>query len=196
MTDEDKLRSWLFRSLMFEADTDSFRKAGVRIGVDEREAEEQLLSESLDPFDLDTRNDARRMSRLYAILYCFENSVRDLIRSRLSEQDENWWDDTARVPAQVKATAEDRKTKAEKNSWLEGATDDILRFVDFGGLTRIILQNWSDFEDLIPSQHWLRQRFDELEQARNFVAHNRMLTVAEFDRLEMYVGDWNRQVGL
>lgn len=196
MTDDDQLRSWLFRSLMFEADTDAFRKAGVRIGVDDREAEEQLLSESLDPFDLGTRNDARRMSRLYATLYCFENSVRDLIRSRLSEQDEHWWDDTARIPAQVKSTADDRKKKAENNSWLEGATDDIFGFVDFSGLTRIIIQNWSDFDDLIPSQHWLRQRFDELEQARNFVAHNRMLTVAEFDRLEMYVGDWNRQVGL
>ncbi len=38
--------------------------------------------------------------------------------------------------------------------------------------------------------------FDELERARNFIAHNRMLSAAEFARLEMYVGDWNRQVGL
>jgi hypothetical protein len=42
----------------------------------------------------------------------------------------------------------------------------------------------------------LKQRFDELERARNFIAHNRMLSAAEFARLEMYVGDWNRQVGL
>ena len=67
MTDEDRLRSWLFRSLMFEADTDSFRRAGVRIGVDEREVEEQLLNESLDPFDLATRNDAPRAA-LRAVL--------------------------------------------------------------------------------------------------------------------------------
>ena len=185
MTDEDRLRSWLFRSLMFEADTDGFRQAGVRIGMDEREA-----------FDLSTRNDARRMSRLYAILFCFENSVRDLIRTRLSEKNEKWWDDAARVPSPVRTNAESRKKSAETNSWLEGSTDDILSFVDFGGLSRIIVQNWADFEDLIPSQHWLKQRFDELEAARNFVAHNRMLTAAEFARLEMYVGDWNRQVGL
>lgn len=196
MTDADRLRSWLFRSLMFEADTDAFRKAGVRIGVDERAAEDQLLQESLAPFDLTTRNEALRMSRLYAIIYCFENSVRDLIRTRLSEKDAKWWDDTARVPSQVRKTAESRIKTAGQNSWLEGAKDDILGFVDFGGLSAIVVQNWSDFDDLIPSQHWLRQRFDELEAARNFIAHNRMLTPAEFNRLEMYVGDWNRQVGL
>ncbi len=85
---------------------------------------------------------------------------------------------------------------AESNSWLEGVSRDILGFVDFGGLCDIITNNWTSFEDLVPSQHWLKQRLDELERARNFIAHNRMLSAAEFDRIEMYVGDWNRQVGL
>jgi hypothetical protein len=42
----------------------------------------------------------------------------------------------------------------------------------------------------------LRQRFDELEEARNFVAHHRLLQPGEFQRIQMYVGDYNRQVGL
>jgi hypothetical protein len=37
---------------------------------------------------------------------------------------------------------------------------------------------------------------DELEKARNFVAHNRLLQAGEFQRIEMYVNDWNRMVGL
>lgn len=180
---------------MFEAESEPLRQAGVRIGVDERQAEESLLNESLAPFPLTVRNEALRMARLYAIIYCFENSVREMIRTRMMENDPNWWTSAA-VPRKVRDTAESRLQDSEKNSWLEGVNKEILGFVDFGGLCDIIVNNWSDFEDLVPSQHWLKQRFDELERSRNFIAHNRMLSVAEFARLEMYVGDWNRQVGL
>lgn len=36
----------------------------------------------------------------------------------------------------------------------------------------------------------------ELEKARNFVAHNRRLLPTEFQRLYMYVSDWNKIIGL
>lgn len=195
MSDIDPLRSWLFRSLMFEAESERFRSAGVRIGVDERAAEDSLLVESLTPFPLSLRNEGMRMSRLYALIYCFENSVRELIMSRMTEKDPVWWE-SSRVPQKIRNMANSRLQDAQKNSWLEGISNDILGFVDFGGLSDIVINNWSDFEDLVPSQHWLKQRFEELERARNFIAHNRMLSAAEFARLEMYVGDWNRQVGL
>jgi hypothetical protein len=63
-------------------------------------------------------------------------------------------------------------------------------------LSDIIIQNWDLFTDLIPSQHWLTQRMDELEQARHYVAHNRLLADTEFRRIESYIGDWLRQVGV
>jgi Swt1-like HEPN len=179
---------------MFEAEAEEFRRAGVRVGVDQRSAEESLLEEALAPFPLHLRNDALRMARLYAIVYCFENSIRELIQTRLAEKQSDWW--TECVPKKTQTIAESRLDDAQKNSWLEGVSSDLLGFVDFGGLGDIIVNNWSEFEDLVPSQHWLKQRMDELERARNFIAHNRMLAPAEFDRLEMYVGDWNRQVGL
>lgn len=156
--------------------------------------EERLLEETLAPFPLATRNEAVRMGRLYALLYCFENAVRELIQSKLSEADPAWW--TTKVPKKIHDTAESRLADAQKNSWIAGLRADPMGFVDFGGLTDIIINNWSEFQDLIPSQHWLKQRLDELERARNFVAHHRMLSEAEFARLEMYVTDWNRQVGL
>lgn len=195
MSEYDALRSWLFRSLMFEAEAEDFRQSGVRIGADERAAEATLLDETLAQFPLSIRNEALRMARLYATVYCFENAVRELIRSRLSEIDSDWWSG-GRVPTQIRKTAESRRDDAEKNSWLQGVSKDVLDFVDFGGLASIITQNWTDFEDLVPSQPWMKQRFDELERARNFIAHHRMLSDLEFARLDMYVGDWNRQVGL
>ncbi len=92
---------------MFEAESELFRQAGVRVGVDERNAEQSLLEESLAPFPLAVRNEALRMARLYAIVYCFENSVRDLIRARLSEVDADWWNSAA-VARKTRESAESR----------------------------------------------------------------------------------------
>lgn len=194
-TSKKDVRDWLFRGLMFEADAEQFRRAGIRVGVDQREVEQSLFEEVLSPFGVDLRNDALSMSRLYALVYCFENSVRALITERLSERHGvNWWN--TKIPRRIREFAEQRIKDAEENSWLEGQSKDPLGFVQFGHLSDMICENWADFLDLIPSQHWLRQRMEELEKARNFMAHNRLLLPAEFQRIEMYVNDWNRQVGL
>ena len=189
------LRSYLFRGLMFEAESEAFRAAGLRVGADVRDAERSLLEETLTPFALDLRNEALQMMRIYALLYCFENAVRQLISERLEERHgPDWWD--KKVTVKVKEFAKGRQEAAQKESWLEGQTKDVMAFLEFGHLGDIITNNWSDFEDLIPTQHWLKQRLDELEKARNFIAHNRLLSSSEFQRIEMYVSDWNRVVGL
>lgn len=180
---------------MFEADAEEFRRAGFRVGADQREVEESLFAEVLSPFGVGLRNDALRMSRLYALVYCFENSVRNLITERMTERHGvDWWSN--KVPGKIKQFAASRIKDAEENSWLEGLSADPMGFVQFGQLADLIAENWSDFEDLIPSQHWLKQRMEELEKARNFIAHNRILLPGEFQRIEMYINDWNRQVGL
>jgi hypothetical protein len=56
------LRDFLFRGLMFESEADAFRKAGIQIGVDATEAEENLLKEALAPFGVIRRNKALEMS--------------------------------------------------------------------------------------------------------------------------------------
>jgi Swt1-like HEPN len=133
---------------------------------------------------------------VYAILHAFENELRALIRETLDEQvGTNWWD-TESVPRKIKDTAETRQKIAQRDSWLEGAKADRLEYVDFGDLSSIIIQNWEHFQQIIPSQDWLRQRMTELEKTRNFIAHNRMLLPSEFQRIYMYVSDWNNVIGL
>jgi hypothetical protein len=85
---------------------------------------------------------------------------------------------------------------ATKDSWLEGQKTDLLGFADFGHLSQIIIFKWERFKDIVPSQHWLSQRMEEIEKSRNFIAHNRMLLPSEFQRLYMYISDWNRVIGL
>jgi hypothetical protein len=190
------LRDFVFRGLLFESEAEVFRRAGINVGLDLGESEEQLLLEALAPFGVQRRNDALEMARLYAVLHAFENEIRSLIRDTLDEKLEAGWWDTAAVPISVKKMAESRQKTAEKDSWLEGAKADRLEFVDFGDLASIIIQNWDSFKDLIPSQDWIKQRMTELEKARNFIAHSRMLLPSEFQRIYMYISDWNKVIGL
>jgi hypothetical protein len=154
------------------------------------------MMEALAPFGVQRRNQALEMARLYAVLHAFENEIRSLIRDTLEEQiGANWWDGAA-IPSQVRKSADSRQKEALKDSWLEGSKTDKLEFVDFGDLAAIIVQNWESFKTIIPNQEWLRQRMYELEKARHFVAHNRMLLPTEFQRIYMYISDWNKVIGI
>lgn len=188
-----ELTNFLFRGLMFEAEASNFQSAGIHVGADASDVEEKLLAEALTPFGVRRRNTALEMARLYAVLFCFENEVRDYIRDTLKEKEGEGW--IEKLPTKIKEHAEGRKATALKDSWLEGEKTDVLGFVEFGHLGQIIINNWECFP-VIPSQHWLKQRMDEMEKVRNFIAHNRMLLPSEFQRLYMYIADWNRVVGL
>jgi len=188
------LRDYMFRGLMFESEAGQFQSAGIQVGADQGQAEERLLSEALSAFGVSRRNSALEMARLYAVLHCFENEVRSLIRETLEEKEGTDW--IEKLPAKIKNHAESRQKTAFADSWLEGEKSDTLGFVDFGHLSSIILEKWIHFEAFIPSQHWLKQRMDELEKTRNFIAHNRTLLSSEFQRIYMYIADWNRVIGL
>jgi hypothetical protein len=188
------VRDFLFRGLLFEAEAEAFQRAGIQIGADATDAEKSLLKEALAPFNVARRNAALEMARLYALLFCFENEIRDFIRERLEENDGIDWQE--KLPSSILRHAESRKEMALKDSWLEGEKSNLLGFVDFGHLAQVIVAKWDYFKDIVPSQHWLKQRMDEMEKARNFIAHNRMLLPSEFQRLYMYISDWNHVIGL
>ena len=166
MTNHKDLRDFLFRGLMFEAEAAGFQSAGIQVGADTQQAEERLLSEALSPFTVSSRNNALEMARLYAVLYCFENEIRSLIRETLQEKLGVDW--AEKLPARVKDIATNRQKTAFADSWLEGEKSDILGFIDFGNLASIIVEHWVHFESIMPSQHWLKQRMDELEKVGDF----------------------------
>jgi Swt1-like HEPN len=188
------VRDFLFRGLMFESEATIFQSAGIQIGASSTHDAESLLEESLAPFNLQARNNALEMARLYAVLHCFENEIRNLIAETLLEKEgPEWW---SIIPPKIKGLAESRQKTALKDSWLEGDKSSLISFADFGDLAVIIIEKWQYFEAIIPSQHWLKTRMDELEKVRNFVAHHRMLLPSEFHRIYMYIADWNRVIGL
>jgi Swt1-like HEPN len=187
------IRDFFFRGLMFESEVTRFQNAGIQIGADNTQVDKQLLSNALAPFNIGVRNKALEMARIYTVLFCIENDIRAYIRETLSENEGiDWW---KKLPSKIRTYAESRQEAALKDSWLEGEKTDLLGFVDFGMLSSIIIEKWAYFGNVIPSQHWLKQRMDELEKARNFIAHNRMLLPSEFQRIYMYISDWNRIIG-
>jgi hypothetical protein len=195
LTDQrSALRDFMFRGIMFESEAATFQAAGIQVGAGAGQAEERLLSEALSPFGVARRNQALEMGRLYVVLHCFENEVRALIRETVEENEGRDWTD--KLPQKIKQSAEDRQKAAQTDSWLEGEKSDLLGFVDFGHLAQIIIAKWEFFEDIMPSQHWLKQRMDELEKTRHFIAHNRTLLPSEYQRFYIYIADWNRVVGL
>ncbi len=155
------LRDFLFRGLMFESEASRFQKAGIQVGADQTEAEEHLLAQALSPFGVTRRNQALEMARLSAVLFCFENEVRDFVRETLKEKLGEEW--LTLIPSKIREHGESRQAAAEKDSWLEGEKTDLLGFVEFGHLAQIIIDKWEHFQ-VIPSQHWLKQRMDELEK--------------------------------
>lgn len=178
---------------MFESEASAFQTAGIQVGADMREAEDRLLADALAPFGVNRRNKALEMARLYAVLFCFENEIRDFIRETMAENLGIDWVD--KISPKIQAHAEDRRKVALGDSWLEGEKSDLLAFLEFGHLAQIIINHWEYFS-VIPSQHWLKQRMDEIEKVRHFIAHNRMLLPSEFQRLYMYISDWNHVIGL
>lgn len=187
------LRDFLFRGLMFESEAATFQAAGIQVGADQSDAEERLLADALAPFAVQRRNHALEMARLYAVLFCFENELRDFVRDTLREKVGADWLD--KIPKKIRDHGESRRAAALKDSWLEGEKTDLLGFIEFGHLAQIMIDQWEHFQ-VIPSQHWLQQRMDEMEKVRHFIAHNRMLLPSEFQRLYMYIADWNRVIGL
>jgi hypothetical protein len=124
------LRDFFFRGLMLESEASKFQKAGIQIGADSNNADKYLLSESLAPFNITRRNNSLEMARLYALLHCFENEIRFLIRETLEEKEGlDWW---IKLPNKIKGHAESRQQAALRDSWLEGEKEDLLGFVDFG----------------------------------------------------------------
>ena len=134
------------------------------------------------------------MSLVYQAIFCIENTIRNFIVERMSERfGLEWWND--KVPSKIKNDVEKLKTKEQKNKFFSSRSNSEIGYTMLGNLGQIIINNWEDFSDIIPSQAWLTSRMDDLEMARNIVMHTGVLPQIEIDRITSIVRDILRQIG-
>jgi len=189
----NSLREWLFKGLSAEHALDELERTGVgvRAPTDPRALQRVMPLEEFSP---DLRESGMKALPAYLAFFCLENSVRELINERLSERHgSGWWQHKATRAVQDRVKI--RQEKEGKNRWhaRRGAAE--IYYTDFGDLSSLIQNCWTDFEDLFPDVNWVVTRFAELEASRNIVAHNNLLDSREMDRIKIYLTDWIRQVG-
>jgi hypothetical protein len=135
------------------------------------------------------------MAPVYELLFCFENSVRELVESRLKEVLglDAWWNEG--IPEVIRRAAEKREREEKRVRWHGPRGDSKLNYVDFAQLAQVILDRWEDFEDLLGTPDFIRNRFEELNLSRRVLAHTGVLSPQDITRMSMYLQDWLAQVG-
>ena len=88
------------------------------------------------------------------------------------------------------AKNEDANTK-----WHTQRGGDIIDYIDFDDLSKIISQNLELFKDYIYSPEWANTIFNTLNKSRNVIMHSGELSKEDIERIGMNIRDWIRQVG-
>lgn len=158
-------------------------------------ADGKLDHSILDDFAVEVRTEAKRMGAVYELLYCLENSVRELIETTLIEARgaESWW--TTGVPEKIRKSAESRSKDDERAPWHGPRGESLLVYTDFLQLAEIISENWLHFSDLLGDEVWVKNYFREMNRSRRALAHTGSLTQHDVDWMEMRVRQWLMVVG-
>lgn len=138
------------------------------------------------------RVEAAAMAAHYAIFYCLENSIRELIVQRLEEDHgADWWD--VKVPEAVRRNASQNQAK-ERASGITPRSTDLIDYTNFGELGEIIKANGTLFGDMLRDIRAVERVLANLNTLRAPIAHCKALAEDEVLRLHLGLRDWFRQM--
>jgi Swt1-like HEPN len=138
------------------------------------------------------QEEADAMAAHFAIFYCLENSLRELICKRLEEiHGENWWE--AAVPLNVKENANKNRSK-EVASGVTLRSELMIDYSNFGELGEILKANWTTFGDTLRDISAVQKILGSLNTLRAPIAHCKPLAPDEVMRLHLGMRDWFRQM--
>jgi hypothetical protein len=143
-------------------------------------------------FSEQLRTEAASMATHYAIFYCLENTIRNLIVERLEEvHGEDWWNKV--VPEAVRQNCE-KNHKKEVATGITPRSKDMIDYSNFGELGEIIKANWDIFGDMFRDMRGLERVLGNLNTLRAPIAHCKALAEDEVTRLHLSLRDWFRQM--
>jgi len=120
--------------------------------------------------------DSKGLDKFHEKLSNFERFCRGFIVETLST-DEKWW--KQRIPDDIRNNALERKEHHEKSK-TTSTSYDLIDFIDFGDITKIILSNKKYFKS-IKNLDAFKVKMEDLGRYRNELAHSR-----ELEQIEKY----------
>jgi len=127
--------------------------------------------------------------RAYKILFELERLLRRFITEVLHKHYEDGW--LKGVPKDILKKCEERASR-ERKTYQEVYTNDsnlVIDYADFRDLNKIIIKNWSIFEPCFIRKDLIENKLEELEMPRNIIAHNRIISNTEMNRISVYAND-------
>lgn len=192
MKREHALKLFALNNLAIEADLR--RVAGEhKVDIGRRTEKPDDVQQAYYPqFTERLRDEAASMATHYAIFYCLENSIRELIVERLEEvHGVDWW--TKAVPEAVRQNC-DKNQKKEQSAGITPRSQDLIDYSTFGELGEILKANWSIFGDTFRDMRALERILGNLNTLRAPIAHCKPLADDEVTRLHLSLRDWFRQM--
>ena len=125
----------------------------------------------------------------YKIMFNLERLLRVFISKNLQENFKSGW--LKGIPARIINKCEKRALR-EKETYQETNMDDsslIINYADFKDLKDIIIKNWPLFEVYFIRIELIENKLEELEIPRNIIAHNRIISTTELNRISVYAND-------
>lgn len=189
MKADDAIRSFGMSTLMIESEIRNLERS-LDLNLGHRDRAQEAIDQTYYPqFSERLRDEAAQMTTHYAIFYCLENTIRNLIAERLrSASGAAWWDQC--VPELVRKNAEGNRKK-ELQSGVTPRSDELIDYTNFGELGEIIKANWALF-DMFTEQRAVERVLHNLNTLRAPIAHCKALADDEVMRLHLSLRDWFR----
>lgn len=172
------------------------RKLEAQLGVDMgRRPKSSTIDRLYFPqFSQSLRDESQSMARQYAVFYCLENSIRQLIDERMVEAyGKDWWSESKVVPTNVAKNCEDN-LKRERESGVTPRSDNMIDYTTFGELGEIIRSNYDLFGGTFRDKGAVNRILNSLNTLRGPIAHCKALAEDEVLRLNLALRDWFRQM--
>lgn len=149
---------------------------------------------SIDLLDEEYLQISKNMSIVYIAVSTFENMVRQFIKKILIERFKDEWVNKG-ISKKIIEKAKNRQNEESNIKWHTQRGGDIIDYIDFDDLSKIILQNSELFKYYINSVEWTNTIFNTLSKSRNVIMHSGELSKEDIERIGMNIRDWIRQVG-
>ncbi len=125
-------------------------------------------------------------------VFILENSIRSLIRLKLSSIQDDWWPKL--IPTQVLENVQRVLKKELKYPHREKRGKELLIYCNFDDLKKIIIDetNYPYFQDVIIDSGWFRVKMEEVYMARNNLAHSILLSKDDIATINVFFNQWAR----